>query len=65
MNVEEVKQEVAASKLQAELERVSMDKDQQIAILKEELQEMQMKLAAHREESTEQQELIMMQQKGK
>ena len=55
----EKKLELAASKLQAELDKaklVSMEKDQRISNLKEELKETQEKLAAHREESTEHKE---------
>ena len=49
--------EFAASKLQAELDKaklVTMDKDQWISNLKEELKETQEKLAAHKEGSTDQ-----------
>ena len=56
----EKKLELAASKLQEELDEaklVSMKKGHLISNLKEELKETQEKLAAYREESTEQQEL--------
>ena len=51
--------EVAASKLQTELEKaklICMEKDQWISNLKEELKGTQEKLAAHREENTKHKE---------
>ena len=58
LDIEKQRQlELAASKLQAELEKaklVAMDKDQWISNLKEELKETQEKLSANKEGITDQ-----------